>query len=642
MKQTIKHLFAIATIAILFSACVSDMFENDAATPTATTSEATSITSFSAVLNGSYDNKNRPKNISYGFLYIIDNENSSEEDIANRINNFPINGDGIIQEFPSNYGDGNNFSVQLRLAPNTKIYYCAYVNEGGFYSLGTIKSFTTAAMSDNLVVTDSAICINSRKLQLFGSINNELKNLDYMSYDFELSKNRNFKDIEYGGSDYSKEGTSFSATYENLWHNTVYYYRAYAEYWNRTDNEMVRIYGETKKITTNNTNIKATISIDKIEDAGLWKRNIYGNFSITGNDDDEYVYHNIGLAYSPTISTFTANNITSNDVYSGWIHSDTDYTFTAEMYNLSPDNTYYFAVYVEIDEQYFFSEVQTIKIPALKFTSLSSSKITAHSVVLSCVYDDSETECYDAGFVLSATSDKPTYENCENKGEVNFWEKIKLTEIKTSIIGLKANTTYYYRPYVNIYSTYYYGETQTFTTGDVVTIDGAVDLGLSVLWATDNLGATAENPIGNYYAWGETESKDSFSRNDYTLLNQTYIGGTQYDAATVKLGNGWRMPTVEEVSHLYFCCSRDSYSKKSVSGTLFTSQQTGYEIFIPNSGYIFESDTSYNYTYCFWCCLKEEGKAYSYYSNGINISETAPCHYGMPIRPVYDPLWDKK
>lgn len=127
MKQATKLLFAIATI--LFSACVSDIFENDAATPTATTGEATDIASFSAVLNGSFDNKNRPKNISYGFLYIVDNGEISEEEIANRFNNFPINSDGAIQELSSNYSNGNNYAIQINLAPNTKIYYCAYANE---------------------------------------------------------------------------------------------------------------------------------------------------------------------------------------------------------------------------------------------------------------------------------------------------------------------------------------------------------------------------------------------------------------------------------------------------------------------------------------------------------------------------------
>lgn len=94
-----------------------------------------------------------------------------------------------------------------------------------------------------------------------------------------------------------------------------------------------------------------------------------------------------------------------------------------------------------------------------------------------------------------------------------------------------------------------------------------VDLGLSVNWATCNIGAIAPEGYGEYYAWGETETKDSciwrnykysdgadkmtkYSTKAYYSLNGDPDGRTTLeladDVAHVKLGDGWRMPTREE------------------------------------------------------------------------------------------------
>jgi len=49
-----------------------------------------------------------------------------------------------------------------------------------------------------------------------------------------------------------------------------------------------------------------------------------------------------------------------------------------------------------------------------------------------------------------------------------------------------------------------------------------VDLGLSVKWATYNIGATKPSEYGDYFAWGETESKDSFLESNYKWCNQVH------------------------------------------------------------------------------------------------------------------------
>ena len=89
-----------------------------------------------------------------------------------------------------------------------------------------------------------------------------------------------------------------------------------------------------------------------------------------------------------------------------------------------------------------------------------------------------------------------------------------------------------------------------------------VDLGLSVKWATCNIGAKQETDCGNYYAWGETEPKEIYSwenykfaegrEDDYSLLMTKYNRGDIVlldkldDVAAVLLGGDCRMPTIDE------------------------------------------------------------------------------------------------
>lgn len=91
---------------------------------------------------------------------------------------------------------------------------------------------------------------------------------------------------------------------------------------------------------------------------------------------------------------------------------------------------------------------------------------------------------------------------------------------------------------------------------------GYVDLGLSVKWATCNIGSDTNTEYGSYFAWGETSVSMEYSESNYEFYeNQSYqfigndISGTQYDAARRKWGAPWRMPTAEEFQELLEKCS---------------------------------------------------------------------------------------
>ena len=139
---------------------------------------------------------------------------------------------------------------------------------------------------------------------------------------------------------------------------------------------------------------------------------------------------------------------------------------------------------------------------------------------------------------------------------------------------------------------------------DTPTTDSrAVDLGLSVKWASCNVGATAPEEYGGYYAWGETEEKSNYSWSTYKYCNGTSSSMTKYctsssdgtvdnkttleasdDVATVKWGGNWRMPTTEEQQELIDKCTWAWTTLNGVNGYRVTGPN-GNSIFLPAAGY---------------------------------------------------------
>lgn len=115
-----------------------------------------------------------------------------------------------------------------------------------------------------------------------------------------------------------------------------------------------------------------------------------------------------------------------------------------------------------------------------------------------------------------------------------------------------------------------------------------VDLGLSVKWATCNVGASSPEGYGNYYAWGETYTKSNYDRstsityNDAEMMNDI-TGDTTYDAATANWGGTWRTPTSEEIHELIDDCDWTWSSYNGINGMLVTSSNGNF-IFLPAAG----------------------------------------------------------
>lgn len=169
----------------------------------------------------------------------------------------------------------------------------------------------------------------------------------------------------------------------------------------------------------------------------------------------------------------------------------------------------------------------------------------------------------------------------------------------SNITDLLPNTTYYVRAYAKNSKGTVYGEQKTIVTlASTGTINGHdwVDLGLSVKWATCNVGATSPEGYGNYYAWGNTTPA---TNNAYTIGNSsTYgkqvgdiSGNAQYDAARYNWGGTWRMPTMSEYTELY-SCKWQWTTQTGVNGYKITGPN-GNHIFMPAAGYRYSFNANY-------------------------------------------------
>lgn len=184
----------------------------------------------------------------------------------------------------------------------------------------------------------------------------------------------------------------------------------------------------------------------------------------------------------------------------------------------------------------------------------------------------------------------------------------------------------------------------------------AVDLGLSVKWATCNVGANRPEEYGDYYAWGETEGKDEYNLQTYRYCGGTFRTMTKYccngesgevdnktrlvqsdDVAHVKWGGKWRMPTLNEIEELCEKCSWEWTEVNEVSGYKVTGNN-GNSIFLPaagcrlNQGFYDHGAKGYYWSYILNGSYDDP--YILYFNSSKHVSDDKGRYFGFPIRPV--------
>ena len=182
-----------------------------------------------------------------------------------------------------------------------------------------------------------------------------------------------------------------------------------------------------------------------------------------------------------------------------------------------------------------------------------------------------------------------------------------------------------------------------------------VDLGLSVKWATCNVGATRPEDAGDYFAWGETQPKSKYDWSTYKWCNGSKKKLIKYsdtwekdnvntlelsdDAAHVNWGGNWRMPGFYEVYELYEDCTWEWSYQNGRGGYKVTSKKNGNHIFLPTTGKCSGSAVTYSNTLgYFW----KNTIGWMSASADIGYFNAKEKHYfyvanrcwGLPVRPV--------
>jgi hypothetical protein len=170
----------------------------------------------------------------------------------------------------------------------------------------------------------------------------------------------------------------------------------------------------------------------------------------------------------------------------------------------------------------------------------------------------------------------------------------------------------------------------------------AVDLGLSVKWATCNVGANIPEDYGYYFAWGETQSKENYDWRTYKYCNRTFSINTltkynadsrygrvdnkttleaQDDAATANWGGAWRMPTKAEQDELRTKCKWVWTTLNGVYGYKVIGPN-GNSIFLPAAGYMVGGT------------LYDAGSRGYYWSSSLNTGNTNNAYF-VPFNSDY-------
>ena len=175
-----------------------------------------------------------------------------------------------------------------------------------------------------------------------------------------------------------------------------------------------------------------------------------------------------------------------------------------------------------------------------------------------------------------------------------------------------------------------------------------VDLGLSVKWATCNVGATKPEEYGDYFAWGETTPKATYTKENYTYKENPKSLPLSVDAANANWGGNWRMPTTVEIEELIENCTWTfTWTEElDLGGYKVTSKINGKSIFLPTAevfnGESADRDSQHGYG-AIMSCTNEyfKDKDYEYNSAHCLIYHYSSYflggffrQFGVTVRPV--------
>lgn len=193
-----------------------------------------------------------------------------------------------------------------------------------------------------------------------------------------------------------------------------------------------------------------------------------------------------------------------------------------------------------------------------------------------------------------------------------------------------------------------------------------VDMGLPIcaFWATCNVGANSPEDYGSFFAWGETQTKTTYTWSNYIYSNGSFTDLTKYcsdsrygsdgftdtlttleegdDAAIANWGADWRMPTYEELDELKNSCTITLAKHNGTYGHLCTAPN-GNSIFLPNAGVCYDGNHigygEQTGTGTYWSNLLDTVNPYRAFGLNFYVGNSGmngnSRYYGFPVRAVY-------
>ena len=383
---------------------------------------------------------------------------------------------------------------------------------------------------------------------------------------------------------------------------------------------------------------------------------------------------NARLSGKANIPQTTATNLsfgvlysTSSSVFSGSVTQleakdyDASFNFSIDSGVLEPETTYYYMSYVILNDEVSYGQIESFKTLALSsmIQTLDASDVYSTEATLNAMLDltDCNYSSIEYGFEFTPEGGQAKTLTANNLADKAFSYRDE---------NLVMNTGYSYAAYVKLDGTLYKGEPKDFTTPTPT----LVDLGLSVKWASCNLGASKPSEYGGYYQWAGTEDVSDLSiyldwnncpyhtgsnkASGWTKYNMRFSHGlvdnktvleSMDDAASVALGGKWRMPTIEEWQELRNSdnCSWTWTTIDGVNGYKVQSKKSGYTdnwIFLPAAGYRdYGSLSNVESSGHYWSSSLNRGLPYNAYcmyfdSSYVSWNDVGIRSNGFSVRPV--------
>ena len=579
-----------------------------------------------------------PKNMSTGFTL--------------GISYFTTTGYESIQVEADFFDPEYNYSVNMgSLEPETTYYYRSYLNHLGEITYGEVKSFKTLAVS-SLIQTLDATEINQKEavLNAFLDLTNCI--YDSLEYGFEVT-------LDGGGTHILKSdnysGKKFSVKDEFLSRYTKYSVAAYV----KLDGHTYK--GETKSFTT--MPVTATVTAEA-SDVSYRSATISGKLTI---ESEESFTTSAILYYSNTASTLEALKLNGMP---RTLTLDSDGAYSVNLSLLASGNKYYYAVVAMVDEAESDSELKSFNtLQIVASITAESSDVSCHTATISGKLTVESEGAFVKSAVLYYSSTASTLESLKSSGMKKTWTFGSDGTFSKIVDWMSINENYYYCVVAKVDDKEFSSSVKSFTTLDYKTPD-LVDLGLSVKWASFNLGASKPEDYGGYYQWAGIEDVTdksiylSWDNCPYHTGSSEFTGWTKYipseetsywsgtgspdnktvldpedDVAHVTLGGKWRMPTEKEWFELWYNCSHREVRLNGIGGIWFISRKNGNRIFLPDAG-IRDGKSSNESSFTYWSSSLDTYYpcyatiTYNYEAEPEYIVPRRFRYCGLPLRPV--------